>query len=93
MNEATQVEVEDAANRTEFAFVVNGKLAVVPHQEVSWTELVAIAFPVWPSPDTMFTVTYRNAKGPKHEGILVEGGVVEVKKQGTIFDVTPTGKS
>lgn len=93
MSEATQAAVDDSANRTEFAFVVNGELAVVPHQEVSWTEVVAIAFPVWPSPDTTFTVTYRNAKGPKHEGILVEGGVVEVKKQGTVFDVTPTGKS
>lgn len=93
MNEAASVEVETTADKTGFAIVVNGELAVTPHEEVSWTEVVAIAFPVWPSPDTTFTVTYRKAKGPKHEGILVEGGVVEVKKQGTIFDVTPTGKS
>jgi multiubiquitin len=93
MNETASVEVENTADKTGFAIVVNGELAVIPHEEVSWTEVVAIAFPVWPSPDTTFTVTYRKAKGPKHEGILVEGGVVEVKKQGTIFDVTPTGKS
>jgi Multiubiquitin len=93
MNEAASVEIEDTADKTGFAIVVNGELAVIPHEEVSWTEVVAIAFPVWPSPDTTFTVTYRKAKGPKHEAILVEGGVVEVKKQGTVFDVTPTGKS
>lgn len=93
MSEATHLKVDDAAGKTEFAIVVNGELAVVPHEEVSWAEVVAIAFPMPPSPDTMFTVTYRKAKGPKHEGILVEGDVVEVKKHGTIFDVTPTGKS
>lgn len=93
MSEAARLEIEDVAAKTEFAIVVNGELAVVPHEEVSWAEVVAIAFPVPPSPDTTFTVTYRKAKGSKHEGILVEGGVVEVKKHGTIFDVTPTGKS
>lgn len=93
MSETASLEVQDVAGKTEFAIVVNGELAVVHHEEVSWAEVVAIAYPVPPSPDTTFTVTYRRAKGPKHEGILVEGEVVEVKKHGTIFDVTPTGKS
>lgn len=93
MSEAANVAVEDAAAKTEFAIVVNGELAVVGHEEVSWAEVVAIAFPTPPAPDTTYTVTYRKAKGPKHEGILVEGGVVEVRKHGTTFDVTPTGKS
>jgi hypothetical protein len=87
------VQVDSVIDKTEFAIVINGELAVVPHEEVSWTEVVAIAFPVPPSPDTMFTVTYRKAKGPNHEGILVEGQVVEVRKEGTTFDVHPTGKS
>jgi hypothetical protein len=91
MTEATQVN--SVTDKTEFAIVINGELAVVPHKEVSWTEVVAIAFPEPPSPDTMFTVTYRKAKGPNHEGILVEGQVIEVKKEGTTFDVHPTGKA
>ena len=93
MSDAATAEVQDKMHETEYAIVVNGELAVVPHQEVSYTEVVAIAYPVAPTPDTTFTVTYRKAKGPKHEGILVEGEVVEVKKEGTTFDVTPTGKS
>ena len=49
--------------------------------------------PVPPGPDTTYTVTYRKAKAPRHEGILVEGETVEVRKEGTTFDVVPTGKS
>jgi hypothetical protein len=93
MSETVRVEVEDVGGKTGFSIVVNGELAVVPQEEVSWTEVVGLAFPVPPSPDTTFTVTYRKAKGPKHEGILVEGEGVEVRKHGTIFDVSPTGKS
>lgn len=91
MTEAAQID--SSTDKAEFAIVINGELAVVPHGEVSWIEVVAIAFPVPPSPDTMFTVTYRKAKGPYHEGILVEGQVVEVRQEGTTFDVHPTGKS
>lgn len=78
---------------TEFAIVINGQLAVVPHGEVSFAEVTAIAYPVPPTPTTEFTVTYSKAEGPKHEGILIAGQVVEVKKEGTSFHVTPTDKS
>lgn len=76
----------------EFEIVIDGELAVVPHEQVSYTEVVSIAYPVLPSPDTTFTVTFRKAKKP-HEGELVEGQIVLVEKKGTIFDVTATGKS
>ena len=77
----------------EFAIVINGELAVVPHREVSYIEAVAIAFPTQATGDITYTVTYRKAKGAHHEGILVDGQFVEVRKEGTIFNVTPTGKS
>jgi len=93
MSETAVVEREDESRGTDFAIVINGELAVVPHETVSYAEVVAIAYPVPPGPDTTYTVTFRNAKGPRHEGILVEGETVEVRKEGTTFDVVPTGKS
>lgn len=51
-----------------------------------------MAYPTPPFADTFYTVTYRNAHEPK-EGTLVEGQSVEVKKDGTIFNVKATDKS
>jgi hypothetical protein len=87
-----ELPVEDDALKNEYEITIDGELAVVPHKEVSFAEVVAIAYPVPPSPDTTFTVTFRKAEEPR-EGDLVAGQVVVVKKKGTIFDVTPTGKS
>ena len=77
--------------KDEYEIVINGQLAIVPHEEVSYTEIVSIAYPAVPSADTIFTVTYREAKDPQR-GELVEGEVVLVKKKGTIFDVMATSK-
>jgi hypothetical protein len=93
MSNATVAEHSDETRSTEYTIVVNGERAVVPNEIVSYAEVVTIAYPVQPGPDTTYTVTFRNAKGPRHEGILVEGETVEVKKEGTSFDVVPTGKS
>jgi hypothetical protein len=93
MSETTATERAEEKQETEFAIVINGELAVVPHGVVSYTEVVSIAYPVPPGPDTTYTVTFRKAKEPRHEGILVEGETVEVRKEGTTFDVVPTGKS
>lgn len=91
----TESNIETSRTRQdhEFAIVINGQLAVVPQETVSYIEVVAIAYPVPPTPDTTFTVSFRKAKGPRHEGLLVQGQTVEVKKEGTIFNVAPTGKS
>jgi hypothetical protein len=89
----TTTEFDQRRLEREFAIVINGELAVVPNETVSYTEVVAIAYPVPPAPDTTFTVSYRKAKGPRHDGLLVAGQTVEVKKQGTVFNVAPTGKS
>ena len=93
MSETVVTEREGESRGTEFAIVINGELAVVPHETMSYAEVVSIAFPVPPGPDTTYTVTFRKAKSPRHEGILVEGETVEVRKEGTTFDVVPTGKS
>lgn len=76
-----------------FTIIVNGRPKVVPENELSFAGIVALAFnPVPTGPNWVFTVTYRNAAGKRHEGTLIEGQTVEIK-DGTIFDVTATDKS
>lgn len=84
---------EEREEHTEYSIVINGELAVVPHEEVSYTEVTSIAYPVAPGPDTTYTVTFRDAKEPRHDGSLVEGEVVLVRKAGTTFNVYCTSKS
>jgi Multiubiquitin len=92
MTESTTA-IEDAARHTTFVIVVNAEQHAVESQIVSYEQVVKIAYPTPPSPDTRYTVTYRKAKEPNHEGSLAPGQSVEVKKEGTIFNVKTTGKS
>ena len=87
----------EAVNRTaqhqkQADIIVNGTEYTVDSVTVSYEEVVKLAYPTPPGPDTRFTVTYRKAKEP-HEGSLAPGQSVEVKHKGTIFNVTPTTKS
>lgn len=96
MNEGQRTSGVDSADHgkvKEYVIVINGELAVVPHEVVSYTEVVAIAYPEQSDPNTTYTVTFRQAQGPRHEGVLVEGQTVTVKHKGTIFNVTATNKS
>jgi hypothetical protein len=79
--------------KSEFAIIINGELAVVPRETVSFEEVVAIAYPVPPTEETTFTVVFRKAKSKPHNGNLAERQTVEVRKEGTVFDVYPTGRS
>lgn len=68
----------------------------VPHRvekdEISFEEVVALAFPEPPAGGNLgFTVLYQRGHGNK-EGTLVAGQSVKVK-DGMIFDVTPTDLS
>jgi Multiubiquitin len=92
MTENATVAAEEAAKHEQFVVIVNGQPHPVESQIVSYEEIVKIAYPTPPSPDTRYTVTYRNAKEPK-EGSLAPGQSVEVKKGGTIFNVKATGRS
>lgn len=46
-----------------------------------------------PETNVKFSMTYRNAASLPHAGELGEGGSVEVKKRGSIFNVTRTVQS
>lgn len=89
----TATAVDDAARHKVYVIIVNGEQKTVPDKHVSYSEVVALAYPTPPSADTRFTVTYRKAKEPHHEGVLTAGHSVEIKHEGTIFNVKATGKS
>ena len=77
----------------EFTIIVNGRPKVVHDHELSFDEVVALAFETPPTGENVvFTVTYSHAAGPKHAGTLVDGETVKIK-DGAIFNVTATDKS
>ncbi len=92
MTDNVTATAEETDRHEHFAVIVNGQQRTVESQIVSYEEVVKLAYPTPPSPDTRYTVTYRNAKEPK-EGSLARGQSVEIKKEGTIFNVKATGRS
>jgi hypothetical protein len=75
------------------AIVVNGEQHLVPKEEISFEELVALAFPdAAPSPDVIYSISYRRGHNDNQKGILAEGRSVKVK-DGMVFDVLRTDKS
>ena len=73
--------------------VVNGRSHEVARDDISFEEVISLAFDPLPSGDNIvFTVTYRRGHGNKPAGTLVAGESVRVK-DGMIFDVTVTDKS
>ena len=76
-----------------FKVIVNGREKTVTTKELTFDQVVALAFEIPPTgPNIAFTITYRKGEGNKPEGTLTEGGSVKVK-DGMIFNVTPTDKS
>lgn len=76
-----------------FEIIVNSRQHVVPTKQVTFEQVVQLAFPgQQQEPDAVFSMTYRHAVSKPHAGELGPGGTVEVKK-GTVFNVTKTIKS
>lgn len=79
--------------KKEYSIVVNGRQKTVTTNELSFAEIVALAFDNPPTgQNVLFTITYRRGYGNKPEGTLIDGEVVKVK-DGMIFNVTATDKS
>lgn len=87
----SNTELMEAEAEKDLVIIVNGQEADVPSEEVSFAQVVTLAFNAV-DPKTVYTVTYRRAKAPKHEGIMVDGDNVTVK-EGTVFNVTATTRS
>lgn len=72
---------------------VNGRARTVVVKELTFAQVVGLAFAVPPSgPNVLFTVTYLRGEGHKPEGLLVAGQTVKVKT-GMQFNVSATDKS
>ena len=81
------------AGNKRISIVVNGRAKTVEHEDLTFDQVVALAFDNPPTGEFIcFTITYRRAGGRKPEGTLIEGKLVKVKN-GTIFNVTVTDKS
>jgi hypothetical protein len=81
------------ANNKDITIIVNGRQKAVADKEISFAEIVALAFDNPPTgPNIVFTITFRRGHGNRPEGTLVEGETVKVK-EGMIFNVTATDKS
>ncbi len=84
-------ESDNKGKDKDYVIVVNAEQYIVSDEDVSFEQLVELAYP-GQAANLDFTVTYRGAQKPK-EGSLKPGGVVRVKKEGAIFNVTSTTKS
>jgi len=90
---ANSQEDQQAHHKKAVTIVVNGRPKEVTEKNLTFDEVVALAFdPVPSGPNIEITVAYRRGEGKKPAGTLVEGETVKVK-DGMIFDVTATDKS
>jgi len=73
--------------------VINGRTRTVEAKELSFKEIVDLAYDNNPpgGPDVIITVTYRRGQGQKPEGTLVPGETVRVH-DGMVFNVFDTTK-
>ena len=72
----------------EINIIVNGRPRKVPDRDISFDEVVGLAFNPVP-PNAFFTVTYSHGN---QGGSLLKGQTVPIRN-GMKFDVTETGQS
>lgn len=78
--------------RPKIEIIVNARPRIVAGPDVTFEQIVQLAFPGAPEANVVFSMTYRHAKSKPHQGELGIGGIVTVKK-GTTFNVTRTVQS
>lgn len=76
-----------------YEIIVNSRQRTVPTRTVTFEEIVQLAFPGQHAPNVIFSMTFRHAASTPHAGELGAGGTVDVKKKGTVFNVTRTVQS
>ena len=76
-----------------FEIIVNSRPRTVDTRTVTFEQIVQLAFPGQHDANVVFSMTYRHAASTPHAGELGAGGSVDVKKKGTVFNVTRTVQS
>ncbi|WP_392469513.1 multiubiquitin domain-containing protein [Sphingobacterium cellulitidis] len=80
-------------DKKKVTIIVNGTPHEVEKDDMTFTEVVTLAFPNYPQhPERSYSVKYVRGQGNKPEGILTNGGTVKVK-DGMEFTVSETGQS
>lgn len=79
--------------RLTFEIIVNSRPRTVNARNVTFEQIVQLAFPGQHEPNVVFSMTYRHAASTPHAGELGAGGSVDVRKKGTVFNVTRTVQS
>lgn len=84
---------QGGGGQSETTIIVNTREKTVQGKEVTYNQIVALAFETVPSGENIeITVLYRDGPGQNKEGTLAPTGSVRIKKD-MIFDVTATDKS
>lgn len=84
---------EEQKKDKEVTIIVNTREKKWDKKEISYEEVVVLAFGSYTENDTVvYTVTYSKGHNDNHEGSLIKGESVKVK-EGMIFNVTQTNKS
>jgi hypothetical protein len=79
--------------KKKITIVIEGQPFAVEKDEISYEELVALAYPDYVQfPNRVYSIKYRRGIGAKPEGILLPGQSVKVKDE-MIFNVKITGES
>ena len=78
---------------TTFEITVNSRLRTVNDPRVTFEQIVQLAFPGQHAPNVEFSMTYRHVASKPHAGELAAGGLVEVKRKVSVFNVTRTVQS
>jgi len=87
------IERFKSSPKTEILIIVNGREKFISTKELSFSEIVSLAFDNPPTGENIcFTATYRKGNSQKPEGTLIEGDSIKIKR-GMIFNVTATDKS
>ena len=76
-----------------FEIFVNGRKKLVKSDELTYEEVLELAFDPLPSgPDVYIKVSFRNGAGRPPEGTLRPGQSAKIQ-DGTVFDATATNRS
>ena len=76
-----------------YEIIVNSRVRILNDKLVTYEQVVQLAFTSSHNPNVKFSMTFRHAASKPHSGELGAGGTVEVKKKGTIFNVTKAVQS